>query len=153
MPKRVGRHGTSKNSHAVGWPWASPAAPPSLLSASPGPAPPSKSLTFIDGLTHLNLSLSPTGPSLLNPSLLSARPLASICQTRWGHPSRPNPTTKKPVTGKVTPYFPRLGTHPTWQTLICFHNMPYQEKGTVSATMVAQVPLQSSSNSHGSQGG
>ena len=87
----------------------------------PGPARPPKALTFIDGPwahpAHLNPSLLSTGPGQPNPSLLLARPLASISQARPRNPSRRNPAAKKRATGTAAPYFPRFGALPIWQTL------------------------------------
>ena len=62
-------------------PWARPGLPnPSLLSTGPGPARPPKAFTFID-----RASPAP------NPSLLLARPLASISQSWPPAGFRPKP--------------------------------------------------------------
>ena len=87
----------------------------------PGPARPPKALTFIDGPwarpAHLNPSLLSTGAGQPNPSLLLARPLASISRAGPRNSSRRNSAPKKRATGTAAPYFPRFGALPIWQTL------------------------------------
>ena len=82
---------------------------------------PRPTLTFIGGPsaspTHLNPSLSSTGPGQPNPSLLLAQPLASISRAGPRNSSRRNSAAKKSATGTAAPYFPRFGALPIWQTL------------------------------------
>ena len=94
---------------------------PSLLSTGPGPARSSQIPHFYRRAgarpAHLNPSLLSTGPGPPNPSLLLARPLTSISQARRRNP-RVTPARVTPrATGTATPYFPRFGALPIWQTL------------------------------------